>query len=168
MKYSKEQILAMQDKAEELAVSNFTSGMNCAESVFAAILQLGISDFPFETVAIASGLGGGIGGSGNICGAVNGGAMGIGAVCGRKNPLALGNAAACKNELHDKDHGLYKYVGEYVTEIKDIYGKVNCKEFTGSIDTSKEEGKQTKAKTCKGIVALCARTAMKHIADMIE
>ncbi|MFO8060833.1 MAG: C-GCAxxG-C-C family protein [Bacillota bacterium] len=56
------------------------AGYNCAEAVLAALT--GSRDH----VSCASGFGGGIGGSGQTCGAVTGALMGMGLVLGARDP----------------------------------------------------------------------------------
>ncbi|MBZ4653756.1 MAG: GCAxxG family protein [Peptococcaceae bacterium] len=59
-------------KAKDLAAANFKEKMNCAESVFSALRGVGLIDCPAETVALATGFGGGIGLTGYACGALLG------------------------------------------------------------------------------------------------
>ena len=76
------------EQAKNNAADNFKQGLNCAESVFKAILDTGVApDFLPETVALATGFGGGMGLTGNNWGALIGAVMAVGAVHGRKNPL---------------------------------------------------------------------------------
>ncbi len=63
-------------------------GLSCSESVFNALIRAGIIDLPEECTCLATGLSGGVGASGNTCGAVYGALMALGAVYGRKDPLA--------------------------------------------------------------------------------
>ena len=60
------------EKARANARQNFRDGLNCSESVFKAVLDTGITDFPAETVAISTGFGGGMGLAGHNCGALIG------------------------------------------------------------------------------------------------
>src|SRR5512135_1050051 len=66
----------------EKAISKFTDGYNCAQSVFYAFcedLQLD-SDIALK---MACGFGGGMGRKGEVCGAVTGGIMALGTRYGR-------------------------------------------------------------------------------------
>lgn len=69
----------------DLAVARFLEGYNCSEAVLVTLAEhLGVrSDI---IPAVATGFGGGIGRSGDICGAVTGGVMGLGLAVGRSDP----------------------------------------------------------------------------------
>jgi len=73
----------MQSNPIEAAKKYFLSDLNCAQSVFRAILEE--KDLFFDgALNIAAGFGGGIGAEGNTCGAVNGAVMAIGMLLGQK------------------------------------------------------------------------------------
>ena len=55
----------------DYAIENFKSGLNCAESVYDALLRAGVLDVPKETIAMCTGFGGGIGLYGDTCGALS-------------------------------------------------------------------------------------------------
>lgn len=59
---------AMQEQAREQAAGYFRQGYNCAESVYKAFWDLDLTDFPQETVCIATGFGGGVAYTYNTCG----------------------------------------------------------------------------------------------------
>jgi len=64
-------------RAEEQAVSNFSKGMNCAQSVFLVFAsQYGIE--PAIALRLSAAMGGGIGRKQEICGAFNAGNLVIG------------------------------------------------------------------------------------------
>ena len=56
--------------ASDYAIENFKNGLNCAESVYNALIRAGALDADPETVAMCLGFGGGVGLSGCICGAL--------------------------------------------------------------------------------------------------
>lgn len=159
--YTNQEIEELAVKASEIAQEDFLAGMNCAEAVLSAILKLGLSDLPYEAVMVASGLGGGVGGTGSICGAINGGAIGIGAIRGRKDPTAAGSPKECKMELHDKDHGLYLILAEYMNTIKEQTGSVDCGVLTRTFDMANPEHRQARLFTCKNLVKISAYQAIK-------
>ncbi len=161
MNYTQEQIDALAKKAGEIAGENFMAGMNCCEASLSAILQTGLSDLPFETVSLGSALGGGVGGFGSLCGAINGGAMGMGAFRGRKNPTAAGDPKACKDELHDKEHGLYVYAKEYIEKLQEKFGSVDCRELTAKYDMADAAQRSARVQMCKGIVSASAEQAIR-------
>lgn len=73
----------------DYAVENFKAGLNCAESVFDALVRAGALKAPEGAVAMCIGLGGGIGLSGHTCGALLAAVIANGAVHGRPDPWAV-------------------------------------------------------------------------------
>lgn len=146
------------DKAKELARQNFREGLNCAESVLKAVLDVGVSDLPPEVVAMATGFGGGIGLSGNNCGALIGAVMAVGMVHGRKNPLE-GDFQARVNRLYGNP-GLYRFFNGIPHEFRDKNGAVNCRELTMGFDSWKDKKRREK---CSRIVEEAAAMAVDYI-----
>jgi C_GCAxxG_C_C family probable redox protein len=99
----------------------------CSESVLLAISEwLGVRS---ELIPrIASGFGGGIGGSGSVCGAVSGGVIALGIKFGRAD-LKQENRA-------------YTLSSELMTRFEKEFGHINCRELT-ECDFSTEEGRRT-------------------------
>ena len=60
-KYTPEEIEALAEQAAQNAMNHFKHGLTCAECVFKGFLDLGLTDFPPEIVALSSGYGGGSG-----------------------------------------------------------------------------------------------------------
>ena len=96
----------------ELAGEKMTEGFNCAQAIFYAYCE----DLQFEkdlALKIASGFGGGMGGKGEVCGAVSGGIIVLGFKYGsaeKKNRSAKERTYAKTRELIDqfqKKHGAY-------------------------------------------------------------
>lgn len=113
------------EAALERANKNFVSGLNCAESVFEAFVNSGIVDMPKETVALASGFGGGCGMTGNQCGALNGCVMALGACHGRPDPYAYDESVR-KSNLHlVKMRAFNKLVNDFIAK----YGSVKCSDL---------------------------------------
>ena len=160
-KYTKEQIDELARKAGEAAGEKFMSGYNCCEATLGAVLDLGITDLPKETVMVGSAMGGGVGGFGSLCGAINGGGLAIGALMGRKIPTAAGDAKACKDELHDNEFGLYAFSKEYIEELDAKFGTVNCGELTAAYDKTDEEQLNARAQKCRSIVVAAAELAVR-------
>lgn len=161
MKYTKEQIDELAKKAGEAAGENFMSGYNCCEAALGAVLDLGISDLPKEAVMMGSAMGGGVGGFGSLCGAINGGGMAIGALMGRKVPTAAGDAKACKDELHDKEYGLYVFSKEYIEALNEKFGSVDCRDLTAGYDMADKEQRRARIQKCKGIASAAAEMAVR-------
>lgn len=77
----------LEGKAEERAFEYFKSGFHCAESISKAIVELHAAGSSSEVPKVASGFGGGIGGTHeDVCGALTGGIIAIGYLLGRMEP----------------------------------------------------------------------------------
>ena len=112
------------EKARANAKQNFRDGLNCSESVFKAVIDTGITDFPAETVALATGFGGGMGLAGNNCGALIGAVMAVGAVHGRRNPLE-GKFQDRVDRLYGNP-GLYRLFNGMSHDFKEKFGTLDC------------------------------------------
>ena len=97
-------------QVKERAKNNFRTGLNCAESVFEAVMSQVDTGLPQETMCLMTGFGGGGGHFGDTCGALAGAMAALGAVYGRRevptNPKAgrsgimatpafIGSSTAC-------------------------------------------------------------------------
>jgi len=147
----------MSRQAGEAARNYFRQGLNCAECAMKSFLDLGLTDYPPEIVALGSGFGGGIGQTRNTCGAVLGAAMAIGTMRGRKNPLAKETVQERIAELNDED-GVYQVFRRFVEEIEAKYGTIVCRELAKGYEW---EGKPRK-KNCQEIIGYCAELAVKY------
>lgn len=114
-------------KYSDRAVELFMEGKNCSQAVFAAFApDLGL---PEETaLAIAIGLGGGVGRMREVCGAISGSAM----VVGLKYPQL------------DKT-GVYKLVCQIMEEFRKTNHSIVCKELLGLVKA--EESSVPEART---------------------
>lgn len=84
----------------------FCGGFFCSEAVIASIIDNFGVDIPREVIAMASGMGGGAGRAGCMCGALNGGIISLGLFLGRTEPTGAKDpkAVVCMDrtkELHD-------------------------------------------------------------------
>lgn len=130
------------------AVDMFNEGYSCSQAVVAAFGS------PFglgrETaLKIAAGLGGGIGRTGNICGAVTGAILILGLKYGSTNPK-------------DKNakYAAYKKVQEFCEEFKTRAGSIVCHELLG-FDFMSQDGALKAAQPgafehCPGYVEIAA------------
>ncbi len=71
---------------QELTKSYQQAGNNCAETVVKVSNAYFGLHLPESTFRMVSVLGGGVGGSGDLCGALNGACLVLGALVGRANP----------------------------------------------------------------------------------
>ncbi len=141
----------------EMAVEKFLSGYNCAQSILYAYgPELGLDE---ETaLKIATGFGGGMGGRGEVCGAVTGGILALGLKHGRgkKQEKAVAQQA-------------YARTGELMAAFERAHGSCMCRTLLGGIDLRAPEGMQRfkeqdlHRKVCVG----CVRTVGEILADML-
>lgn len=133
----------------------YREGLNCSECVFKSFLDLGISDFPQNVVALSSGFGGGIGMTKNTCGAVLGATLSVAAIKGRKNPLSKETA----EERIDELTGIYSTFNNLINEFTEKHGTVLCRELTACYPDwhSKE-----RRKSCQEIIGYASTLAIKY------
>ncbi len=84
----------------------YRGGYFCCEAVMASIHENFELDIPKEVIKMSSGMPGGAGGSGCMCGALNGGILALGLFFGRSEQSGHDNPTVLKcmglaNELHD-------------------------------------------------------------------
>lgn len=145
--------------AKDNAAKYFREGLNCAETVLKAILDTGVvEDMPPEVVALATGFGGGMGLSGNICGALTGMMMAVGAVHGRRNPLE-GEFQQRIDALYGNP-GLYRFFNQIPRRFREQFGAFTCKEINeGYTDWFEKE----RFKRCMKLTVETAGMAMEYI-----
>lgn len=136
------------DNRVKQAVDMFSEGYSCSQAVAAAYCdQFGLERD--TALKISSGLGGGIGRTGNICGAVTGAILILGLKYGSTNPK-------------DKTakYAAYKKVQEFCEEFKTQAGSLICHELLGFDFLSPEgdlKSKQPGAfEHCPGYVQIAA------------
>lgn len=142
----------------EQAVEKFVSGYNCAQSILYAFgPDLGLDA---ETaLKVATGLGGGVGGSGEVCGAVTGGVLALGLKYGRggRDDKSVAQAA-------------YQKTLELMRAFERVHGSRTCRTLLGGCDLRTTEGKQRfqqeglHKKVCVG----CVRTVAEILEGMLS
>ena len=140
----------------ELAINNFKSGYNCTECVFLALIDSGALPVPRETVKMAIGFGGGIGCSGETCGALSGAIMANGAVHGRlgwetEDPMQRGNDVAGK---------YYRRYNAMVHEFEKANGAVSCKGISAPFG---DWNCKDRKKYCMKMIGATAQMAYKYL-----
>lgn len=143
----------LEEIARENVLKYFEQRFNCAEASLMGLAET----FGIESDAIpqiATGLGGGLGRHGEVCGAVLGAVMALGLKYGRKTP---------DNEA--KEHA-YNIVHAFLSAFEKEYGSIKCLDLTG-IDMLTPEG-MAKAKElnlhkniCPKYVAAAAEMAAR-------
>ena len=139
------------------AVHLFKSNYNCAQAVFAAFTEPAMLE---ESAALkaASGFGGGIGCSGDLCGAVTGAIMAIG--------LHLGTDDAADKSTKVN---VYQKARQLIEEYKLRSGSIVCRDLLG-FDMSTPEG-QTASKMpgafdrCDDFVSIAAEILEEMLID---
>jgi C_GCAxxG_C_C family probable redox protein len=101
------------------ASDTFAQGYSCSQAVLSARCERYGLDQK-TALTIAAGFGGGMGRTGNACGAVTGGIAIIGLHAGSDK---AGDTAAKENT--------YKMVREFVSGFEEMFGSVNCTELMG-------------------------------------
>ena len=140
--------------ADEISRGYFRQGLNCTECVMKTFMDMYDTELPEEILCMATGFGGGIGHTKNICGAITGAVMALGTVKGRRNPFGP------KEEMGDRikhlQGDIYPVFGDMVKEIE---GELICNEMSqpfGDFDS------KPRKKNCMEIIAYCAKLACKY------
>lgn len=146
--------MGLKDKIPgERARAYFEEGNNCSVSVFRALSEMSEEDGTIDP-GVAMGFGGGMGKNGLVCGAVSAGIMAIGL-------RARGREKA----------EVYKLVDTFLTDFKEHFGTVNCRELLGA-DLKTEEGMQylktEGRKKCKEFVGYAADKAFETVKSLCD
>ena len=134
---------------EALAVEHFDADMNCAQSVFLAFAEAGGLDRD-TALRLSSSFGGGLGGQGEVCGALSGAAMAAGLLFGGYTPGDAEGKAAHYDRI--------KRLGE---GFRAEAGSLLCR------DLKKEDPEQRK-QVCSALVALAARLLAREKEESLQ
>ena len=146
---------ATREKIRELASEGFRNGLNCAECVFDSLQRAGALNLPHETIAMCVGFGGGIGLSGNTCGALSGAVMTIGSVHGRKDPWAVPKEERGA-QIAQK---YYRRYNRLVDDFTKKHGSPLCREITAG----REWGDKERRVLCMNLIVDTAVLAYDYI-----
>jgi C_GCAxxG_C_C family probable redox protein len=130
---------------------------NCSQSVFRVFsADLGLDEN--QALRISQGFGGGMGHTGNVCGAVTGAYMALG----------LANPATKENPRQSVEK-TYSLVSEFERTFKKMHGSVNCSELLGYDLTKPEKVAEAREKgvfttKCPNFVA----DAVKIVDDLLK
>ncbi len=114
----------------ERAVSKFTEGYNCAQSVFYAFCEdLGLDQD--AALKLACGFGAGMGRKGEVCGAVTGGILALGARYGRG-----------EGENRLVTDATYVRVRRLMDQFASRNGTCICRQLLNGSDLTTEEGQK--------------------------
>ena len=126
------------EEAEKRAFQYFQSGFHCAEAISKALTELLEKEDSSYSPKVATGLGGGIGGSHlETCGTLTGGIIALGWLFGRIKPG------------EDKTR-IYELASEFRRRFLEKFGSCNCQILLEKF------GKQENAMKCKKLTAEAA------------
>lgn len=142
---------------EDQLLAPFRNGCNCAQTVLLAFQEeVGLTGAQIKGIAL--GFGGGIGRTGQVCGAVSGAVM------------ALGMAAYKAMDDHSDAKELAAKVSQLMMEeFREEHGSLYCSELLDGIDLRSEEGRAQFKTTglheavCEPAVSTAIRSARKLI-----
>lgn len=143
----------MKDRSEEAAV-RLQSGFNCAQAVLSSYAgDLGLPDD--AAPRIASLFGGGMGRTGEVCGAVTGALMVLGLVVGKPAPVDL--------EEKDRQHAMAR---ELMARFRERHGSLLCRDLLGCVLSTPEGWAKAQNQglfetLCPGLVRDAARFAFE-------
>jgi C_GCAxxG_C_C family probable redox protein len=128
----------MRKEVEQKAFDYFQSGFQCAEAISKTLTELFADDVGGDIPRVASGFGGGIGGSHeDVCGALTGGVIAIGRLLGRMETGPL---------LKDT----YRTASNFRKQFVEKFGSTNCQVILT------EFGPQDNMDKCKRLTAEAA------------
>ncbi|MBR5315171.1 MAG: C_GCAxxG_C_C family protein [Firmicutes bacterium] len=153
-----EELMAL---ADELARGYFKQGLNCTECIVRVMMDIYETNLPEEVICMATGFGGGIGHSKNMCGAVSGAVMALGMLNGRRDPFAPKEEMAAK--IKELQQQIYPPFGEMAGDIEEKYGTLICKEMSKQYD---DFDSKPRKKNCMEIIAYCAQLAVKYAEEV--
>jgi C_GCAxxG_C_C family probable redox protein len=139
----------------EKALIYFSDQFNCSQAVFSAYSEkFGINED--DAIRIATGFGGGIGGTQEVCGAITGAVM------------VLGCRYFDEDDVRGSKEIIYQKTSELLAKFKEINNTVYCSDLTGidfSVDVKREEFKKQniQEKVCKK----CIKDVCKLLEEMI-
>lgn len=146
----------MNHSKAKIALSKFSEGYNCAQSVtYAFADETGVDKDTL--LAVSTGFGAGLGRKQEVCGVVTGAIMVLGAKYGRK-----------ENEPKEKTEAMYVEVRKFVDEFIREKGTVRCSELLHGCVLATETGQKLfKEKNlieiCNGCVSLACNILEKHL-----
>ena len=146
-------------RVKQRAVDNFKSGLNCAESVFTAILAELDTDLPPEVMCLVTGFGSGGGLYGGTCGSLNGAIVALGLVYGRRQPPS-GTPEEKKAQLYGNP-GIYRIFNRLSNVFQEKFGTTQCRDITKPWHG--EWFTRDRFKACLGTVAFMAEKAAEMV-----
>ena len=141
----------------DYAIENFKNGLNCAESVYEALLKTdALEDIDKSTVAMCLGFGGGVGLSGCMCGALSAAIMANGAKYGRPDPWSIDESVRGE-QIAQK---YYRRYNNIIHEFIDRNGSAICAEISAQFDDFKCHERKV---NCLKLIGATATLAYKYL-----
>ena len=147
----------MKDRIE-IAVSKFSEGYNCAQSVFYSYCDALQFD-QNNTLKMTCGFGAGMGRKGEVCGAVSGGIMVIGAKYGRG-----------EGDDRTATELTYKKTRELMDRFDKKHGTFICRKLLHGCELTTEEGQRHFKETdlANTICQPCVRSVVEILDSVME
>jgi len=142
------------DTRTEIALSRFKEGYNCAQSVLYAFCD----DLNIDrdtALRIATGFGGGMGGMGEVCGAISGGIMVLG--------LRYGMGKEKDKEAKELT---YKKTRDLIEGFARKHNTVDCRSLLGGCNLMTKAG-QIKFKS-KDLMNRVCKPCVQSVVEMVE
>ena len=117
----KKSIEALEKAAGDIAFYNEATYGGCTQAVLGAIKEVTGDIISDDVYKAATGLAGGIGNSGNTCGAITGGVMAMGMFCGRE--------FTNKEDPQEIQQQTHRMAQELINRFQQEYGGVTCREI---------------------------------------
>jgi len=142
----------------DIALSKFSEGYNCAQSVLYAFGERAGLDKDVA-LRIATGFGVGIGRKQEVCGAVSGGVMVLGLLRGRR-----------EGEGRENTERTYALCLALLDEIAERHGSYLCRDLVQGCDLRTAEGKAkfTEARMLDTVCAPCVRSVVEAVYALVE
>ena len=140
----------------DAALKLYNQGYNCAQSILVTFAEE--AEISAEMAfSIASGLGGGIGRTQNVCGAINAGAIVIGLKFGKHEP----------NDVNSKNW-VVNHVGDFIKECRQELGESQCSDLLKfDINDPKQNMEAEESghtlKVCNNAIATTAKILEKYL-----
>lgn len=132
----------------QFASESFRSGLNCAESVYNALLKAGVIDIAPETRKMCTGFGGGIAGNRYTCGALSVAIMALG--------LKYGRFTSVDTNVKEEGKKNYDIFTEVLKEFEKQNGAIMCKDI---LELQKQGSER---RTCIDIVEDLSELVVKY------
>ena len=146
----------------ELALESFSCGMNCAESVYDALLRAGVLNAPPDSRIFCLGFGGGVGLCGYTCGALSSAILALNAKFGRPDPWGT-DPETRVGQLYAKSYARFNNL---VHDFEKENGSALCQDIAGAFKGDwGGAGRQT---VCRKAVASGAGLAYDYLTMSAE